>query len=440
VRDGDYFMPDDSPAEAPFSESAERTILGALLLDSSRIVDVANALQPEDFFLSANRMILDAMLAIANRDGAIDIVTLCQYLTDHGQIEAVGGWSHITDLTNGLPRQFNIDEYLEIIKNKSTARKLISLAMSLSARANDSSVAPLETAAWAIGTLTDLAKAGNDSVLFDSEQMAVEAIQRLIDAPEGNSALPTGIQALDEFTGGGIRLGELWVIGAAPSRGKTTLARQIIKHNICRGVPCYAHSGEMSKQSWWDVTACLIQEMPAWKIREPKLMNLTDKEQLREAIKKLRKLPFHLSDQASLHLDKLIWAATYAKKRHDVKLIAIDYVQILAAQGRDPRERVTNCAQRLRQFAKDENVAVLLLSQSPRPDGRSINARPTMFSLKESGALEEAAHTVILPYRPCDDAGVFTGQDELIIGKQRWGSIGSVNVFLNGEYLKFEGR
>jgi replicative DNA helicase len=98
-------------------------------------------------------------------------------------------------------------------------------------------------------------------------------------------------------------------------------------------------------------------------------------------------------------------------------------------------------AQRLRLFAKSENVATLLLSQSPRPEGRNINTRPTMFSLKESGALEEAAHTIVLPYRPVDpETGVFTGQDELIIGKQRWGSIGSIPVTLNGKYLRFEER
>jgi replicative DNA helicase len=231
------------------------------------------------------------------------------------------------------------------------------------------------------------------------------------------------------------------VIGAAPSRGKTTLARQIVKHSICRGVPCYVHSGEMSRESWFDVTACLIADMPAWKIREPRLMNPTEREQLRGGIRKLAEMPFYLSDPGGIHLDRLIWNATRAKRKYGIQVFAIDYAQIINAPGKDDRQRVSAVAQRLRLFAKDENVATILLSQSPRPETRGINTRPTMFSLKESGALEEAAHTVILPYRPLDvESGAFTGEDELIVGKQRWGSIGSIPILLNGKYLRFEAR
>jgi replicative DNA helicase len=271
--------------------------------------------------------------------------------------------------------------------------------------------------------------------------MARDAEARLIDSPAEVPAIPTGVQSLDEFTGGGIRLGELWVIGAAPSRGKTTLARQIVKHCIGRGIPCYVHSGEMSGESWFDVTACLVADLPAWKIREPRLMNFTDRELLRAGIRKLEQMPLHLSDPGGIHLDRLIWNAARAKRKHGIKVFAVDYAQIINAPGKDDRQRVTAIAQRLRLFAKEENVATILLSQSPRPTSQGINLRPTMFCLKESGALEEAAHTVILPYRPLNvDTGAFTGEDELIIGKQRWGAIGSVPVSLNGQYLRFDAR
>ena len=277
--------------------------------------------------------------------------------------------------------------------------------------------------------------------MFGAEDMATDAEYRLLDNPEDVPAIPTGIPALDEFTGGGMRLGELWVIGAAPSRGKTTLARQIVKHAVQMGLPAYVHSGEMTKESWFDVTACLLEEMPAWKIREPRLMTPCEREQLRAGLRKLSALPLSISDAGGIHLDRLIWNATREKRKRGIKVFAIDYAQIINAPGREDRQRVTAVAQRLRLFAKDEDVAVILLSQSPRPEGRGINTRPTMFSLKESGALEEAAHTVILPFRPLDlDSGVFTGKDELIIGKQRWGGIGSIPVVLNGKYLRFDER
>jgi replicative DNA helicase len=153
-------------------------------------------------------------------------------------------------------------------------------------------------------------------------------------------------------------------------------------------------------------------------------------------------LPLSITDSGGIDIDRLIWFATRKVKQAKIQLMAVDYAQIIRAPGRDERQVVTEVVQRLRNFAKGHNVATLLLSQSPRPDGRAINAKPNMFSLKESGALEEAAHTVILPYRPVDseNGGVFTGEDELIIAKQRAGSIGSIPVYLNGRYLRFEER
>jgi replicative DNA helicase len=119
----------------------------------------------------------------------------------------------------------------------------------------------------------------------------------------------------------------------------------------------------------------------------------------------------------------------------------VDFAQIINATGKDERQKVSAVATKLRVFAKDNNVATILLSQSPRPEGRSINSRPNMFSLKESGTLEEAAHTVILPFRKVDpETNSFTGEDELVIGKQRWGPIGSIPCRLDGKYLKFEER
>jgi replicative DNA helicase len=128
-------------------------------------------------------------------------------------------------------------------------------------------------------------------------------------------------------------------------------------------------------------------------------------------------------------------------RQHKIQVLAVDYAQIINAKGKDNREKVSMVSERLRVFAKDNNVATILLSQSPRPEGRNINSRPNMFSLKESGTLEENAHTVILPFRKVDpETNSFTGEDELVIGKQRWGGIGSIPCHLDGKYLRFDER
>jgi replicative DNA helicase len=434
----------DLDAGLPANVDAEKTILGALMLAPERLLDVVTALTPDDFSLDSHRRILRRMVEVSEEFESLDLISLSNTLAKHKEIQSIGGVAYLASLTEGLPRRPEISDYLKIVKDKSICRQMMRIGSTTMARAADQSEPGLEIASWAISAISEVADHGQTKPdVFDAKEMADSAEYRLIDNPSETPAIPTGLRSLDEFTGGGIRLGELWVIGAASSRGKTTLARQIVKNCISRGVPCYVHSGEMSKESWFDVTAALVAEMPVWGIREPRLMNSYEREQLRCGIRKLGEMPFYLSDPGGIHLDRLIWNAMTQKRKHGIQVLAVDYAQIIDAPGREDRQRVTAVAQRLRLFAKDEGVGVILLSQSPRPSdsGSRINTRPTMFSLKESGSLEEAAHAVILPYRPIDvETGAFTGEDELIIGKQRWGSIGSIPISLNGKYLRFEER
>lgn len=426
----------------PANTDAEKTILGSLMLDGSRILEIAGMLTPDDFFLDSHRRIFQRMIALANDERPIDLVTLASSLREAGELSAVGGVAYIGALTDGLPRHPVVEEYIRMVRQYSISRAVIATAAKVGAMAEANQLEGTETASWGIAELSRVIEESvPNGEIANADSLAEDAEYRLIDNPQDVPAIATGIEALDEITNGGIRLGELWVVGASPSRGKTTLARQVVKHAIERDVPAYVHSGEMTKESWTDVTACLIEEMPTYLIRDPRLMNLTDKERLRCGLRKLGKMPFHISDAGGIHIDRLIFNATKAKRQWGIKLFVVDYAQIIAASGRDPRERVTEIAQRCRLFAKDNNVATILLSQSPRPQGTGINTKPTLFSLKESGALEEAAHAVVLPFRPMDtERDVFTGEDELIIGKQRWGPIGSVPVTLNGKYLRFDPR
>jgi replicative DNA helicase len=424
----------------PAAQDSERVLLGCILLDDTRLAQILSGLSPEDFFLDSHRRILEAMRAQYKAAGSVDSVTLCQFLSDRKDLETVGGWSYVSDLTSDIPARMQIDAHVTAVKNSALLRRLATFFDRMKGEAIDGANDALATASRAISELSTIA-APSQSDCFSSERMAEDAEYRLLDNPTSDAVLATGLPCLDEFTSGGIRLGELWVVGASPGRGKTTLARQIVTHAIRRGVPAYAHSGEMSGESWFDVTACLLAGLPAWKIREPRLMGARDKEALRESIRSLGEMPLQISDSGGIHLDRLIFNATRQKQDRGIQLLAVDYAQIIRAPGKDAREQVTAVAQGLRIFAKENSVAVLLLSQSPRPEGRNLNRRPTMFDLKESGALEEAAHTVILPYRPVDpETGQFTGEDELVIGKQRWGAIGHVNVTLNGEHLRFDER
>jgi len=434
------------PEGLPSSIHTEIAVLGAMMLEREAMQEAFTHLEAEDFSLDSHQRVFKAILAVTdgyNLGESEELFLLVRTeLERRKELDAIGGPAYLAYLTEGIPRHFNIESYVQIVKDKSLLRQLMGVFHDGGIRAGDQSEDGINIATEVMSQVAEIVE--NNQIkteVFDSPTMAMDAAQRLLDNPKQDLAIPTGFKPLDDFTNGGIRLGELWVVGASPSRGKTTLARQIVKHVVRQGIPAYVHSGEMTKESWYDVTACLLVGMPSWKIREPWLLNLSEKEALRVGLKELSGLPFHISDAGGINIDKLIWNASRALRQHQIQLLVVDYAQIINANGKDERQKVTQVATKLRVFAKDNNVATILLSQSPRPEGRSINSRPNMFSLKESGTLEEAAHCVILPFRPVDpDTNSFTGEDELVIGKSRWGPIGSIPCRLDGKYLKFEER
>jgi replicative DNA helicase len=433
----------DEMDHLPSSIQTEITILGAMLLDPVAISEaIGKQLQAEDFYLDSHKRIYSVMVDLLALGEEIDYITVMDALQKKRELDTIGGPAYLAHLSEGIPRHPKIESYVQIVKDKSLLRRLMNVFHDGEVRASDQGEVGLNIATEIIAQVTQVVEDNQiKTEVFDSPTMAMDAAQRLLDNPKLEQAIPTGFKPLDDFTSGGIRLGELWVVGASPSRGKTTLARQIVKHVVREGIPSYVHSGEMTKESWYDVTACLLVNMPTWKVREPWLLNDYEKDMLRAGLKELSTLPFHISDAGGIHVDKLLWNASRAVQQHNIKLFVIDYAQIIKAEGKDDRQRVTAVAQKLRVFAKDNNVATILLSQSARPEGRNINSRPNMFSLKESGALEEAAHCVILPFRKVDpETNSFTGEDELVIGKSRWGPIGSIPCKLDGKYLNFVER
>lgn len=431
----------DGDQERPANLQAEITILGAMLVEPSAVVEATAYLTTDDFALDSHRKIYSAMLHLVEDRDAVDLVTVMNFLQKKKQLESIGGLAYLASLSEGLPRKLNIENYVRIVRDRAIMRKMMEVCDMGLLEGTDQSKEGLAVVNDVVARLTAIVQEGTTKYeVIGPVEMARDAEERLINNPPDTTTIPTGIKEIDEFTGGGPRLGELWIIGASPSRGKTTLARQIAKNCVWRDVSTYVHSGEMSKESWFDVTACLLEGMPAWKVREPKLMNFTEKERLRGGIRDLGKMPLFISDTANIHIDELIWNATEEIRLHGMQLAVYDYAQIIRASGEE-KQKVSTVAHRLRQFHKDTNTVGLLLSQSPRPDGKNVNARPTMFNLKESGALEEAATVVMLPYRPIDvETGKFTGDDEIIFGKSRWGSLGSIPVHLNGQYLRFDPR
>jgi replicative DNA helicase len=252
-----------------------------------------------------------------------------------------------------------------------------------------------------------------------------------------HSGLATGVSLLDQSTGG-IRPGELWVVGALPGRGKTSFGLQVAGVNAKERIACAVFSLEMAET---EVITRLVSQHSTItpRVARGAACSGDDRNVISTTATDIATWPLVVDDSPSLRLSELLARARLAVRRFSVKLVVVDYLRLVDAPGADLRERVGNVANGLRELAKQERVAVLLLSQLRRPEG-GINARPSMIELKESGDIEAHAHTVLLLYMPVDTNGVFTGIDEIIIGKQRHGRVGSVPVHFEKRSLRFRDR
>jgi len=248
--------------------------------------------------------------------------------------------------------------------------------------------------------------------------------------------LTTGINSLDAATSG-IRSGELWTQGAYTSGGKTAAALQAAAANCGNGVPVAFFSLEMGKNDLLQRLWAIEGNIDYRNIRYPRRLDQSTREQINRAALAVAEWPLFVIEDSSLSIQKLVAKAKLLIRREGIKLVIVDYAQLVSAPARDERERITKTSNALRSLAKDTGVPVLLLSQLSRPKDGNLNARPNKFHLKESGSLENDAHVIILIHRPVDVLGAPTGDDQLIIAKQRAGAVGIERVYFDPRTLTF---
>lgn len=274
---------------------------------------------------------------------------------------------------------------------------------------------------------------------IDQKTLMPRTIERIFGKRQ--PAIPTGLDELDKITLGGIRAGELWIVGGLPGRAKTSLARAMGRTASKNGIPVRVQTIEMPDTDWNALDVAFEAGIPAWKLRNPNFISREDKDALYKAIELVQCWPMTVDDAGSIHIRQLIAKARLAVRKRGTRLLIVDYVQRIKSDDKEVRHRIGNSAGELAEFAKETGCAVILLSQLSRQG--DINIRPTMQHLKESGELEAHAHTILLNYRPVENVAgkeIFTGEDEIIVAKQRYGPIGSIRVAYNSDLLTFVGR
>ena len=434
----------------PANLDAERFVLGAILLEPNAYVSVAGALDLSDFSLEANRRIFERMAELYERGEKIDRVTLADELMKKNQLEAVGGLSYLVSLDDGLPQLYNLESYVRIIKDKSLLRRLILSSQQIMNKAFAAEEDPELLLAEAEESLLKLGDARTRNALVKPGQIIEEyegGINSFLDPSKRKHGLSTGYLKLDEMTGG-FREGELIILAARPAMGKTALALNIAQHvatNPRDPQPAAVFSLEMSKEQLLTRLLCADARVNQKRFQVGYL-DQDERRRLMVSASKLVDAPLFIDDSAGTNLMDIHAKLRRLKAEHGLSVVVIDYLQLMSGRGRVENrvQEVSQISRGLKLLAKEMRVPFIVLSQLSRaPEQRIGDHRPQLSDLRESGSIEQDADIVMFVFREeyyKRDVESLRGQAELIIGKQRNGPTGKVELLFRHEFTRFENR
>lgn len=442
-------MATDTALERPLPHNleAERSILGAVILDNHSLNAAVEKLRAEDFFLPQHRLIFNQMVQLAEKQQAIDTITLMEDLTRRNELEAAGGIAYLSQLTDGLPRLTNVDHYARIVKEKAVLRNLIYSASAIQEQAlaaGDDADVILDRAESAIFQLAeDRVRAG----LIGVKELVRENFERLEKIfSEGRriTGLATGYTDLDNQTAG-LQPSELIVLAARPSMGKTALALNIAENVALRQrEPVAIFSLEMSKESLLLRMLASEARVDAHKFRTGH-MNREDWAKVTTGLANLGESPLWIDDSASSTVLEMGAKARRLKRDKGLSLMIVDYLQLVVPSntGRNTnrQEQVASISRSMKGLAKELKIPVLVLSQLTRAPERD-ERKPQLADLRESGAIEQDADVVLFINRPnfykTDLPEEERAKAELIIAKQRNGPTGTLNFVFLARHTRFE--
>ncbi|MGH9590495.1 MAG: replicative DNA helicase [Terracidiphilus sp.] len=443
-------------AGLPAALDAEKTILGAILLDNAAHSEAAEKLSSDDFSLDSHRRIFLRMTDLMMSQRAVDIVTLANELARYKEVEAVGGVAYLASLTEGLPRRPVIEDYIRIVKDKSLLRRLMSICSAAIARAADQSETALEVLDTTESQLLEVSEKGLTSGLEPLDQIVRESfgsIDNLYKQSREITGLATDFYEFDRMTSG-LQKGELIIIAARPSMGKSALAINIAQNAAVNHEAVVAvFSLEMSKES-------LLRRMlasQAW-VDQRKLqtgfLGREDHDKLRKGLEQLVESRMFIDDSAGISLAEMRAKARRLKQGLGrLDLVVVDYLQLMTAapaaggkRGYENRtQEVSAISRGLKALAKELELPVVALSQLSRAsERRGDDKRPMLSDLRESGSIEQDADVVAFIHREAyynrdeEMPESERAKAEIIIAKQRNGPTGSVILNFISRFTRFD--
>jgi replicative DNA helicase len=430
----------------PHNREAERGVLGSMLRDNELIPEVVQLVRAEDFYVFAHQKIFQGLTAIAVDQGKpADPVTLANWLKENQLIEEAGGYGYIVELWEAAPSAGNTKYYADIIRQKALVRHLIHACNDLSADAFDQALPAqelLDSAERRILEIAEMGVTGNTATLQD----AIEEAYNRLDARKKRghheySGVPTGFLDLDNLTAG-FQESELIIVAARPSVGKTAFALNVLRHiAVEEGLPALFVSLEQSRVEIAERLLCNQARINSHKLRKGHL-GADEIDQLHAGADMLRQAKLFIDDTPGQNMLRIAANARRLKLRHHIKIVVIDYLQLIDPdiRSRESRqEQVAAISRRLKFLARELKIPVVALAQVNRSSEDRQDHRPRLSDLRESGAIEQDADTVFLLHRPeYHEPGQHEGLVEVIVGKQRNGPTGEVSLMFVKEFMRFE--
>ena len=435
----------------PHDSDLEEAVLGALMLEKDAYMNVCDTLVPESFYDPVNQMIYEAIQQLGLNQRPIDMITVTDQLAKNGNLEKVGGNVHIAELTSKVYSPANIEYHARIIAQKYIARRLIRFATDVEQASFDESNDVDEILQSAEGQLFDISQnqlkrevTQIDPVL----NLALEQIQSAANTESGLSGLQTGYHELDKMTSGW-QSSDLVIIAARPAMGKTAFVLSMAKNMaIDFSIPVAVFTLEMANVQLVKRLISNIAELSGDKIKSGRLSS-EELERLNNSLRSAYGAPLYLDETPSLSITELRTKARRLVREKGVKLIIIDYLQLMNASGLklgSREQEVSTISRSLKALAKELSIPIIALSQLNRSTETREDKRPVLSDLRESGAIEQDADIVCFIHRPeyYNKSGVdaqgndIRGMAELIVAKHRSGGVGDVKLRFVPDFVRFE--
>ena len=444
-------LPERMGKMPPHDIELEKIVLGALMIEKDAYMNVCDFLVPESFYDPANQMIYEAIQQLGLSQRPIDMMTVVDQLRQNDTLEKIGGAVVIMELTRRVYSAANVEYHAMIIAQKYLARRLIHLAVDIEEQAYDEGQDVADLLQNAEAGLFDISQTQLKREVTQIDPVinqALEEIQAAQNSDSGISGLPTGYDDLDRMTSGW-QNSDLIIIAGRPAMGKTALVLTMAKNMaIDFAIPVAVFSLEMPNVQLVKRRISNIAEIDANKLKSGRL-NEEEQVRLNQKIRMAYSAPLYLDETPSLSITEMRTKARRLVREKGVKIIIIDYLQLMTAGGSkfgSREQEVSTISRSLKALAKELNVPIIALSQLNRGNESREDKRPVLSDLRESGAIEQDADIVCFVHRPeyytkapvDADNNDIRGLAELIVAKHRNGSVGDVKLRFTGQFARFE--